>query len=202
LGEVANRPAAERLTDAQVERIRRRRESGELLGALADEYGQSTRTLRRRLDAAAARAAAREQKAARRAEHERSRRLPENAIPIAHGDRPELLRRPPAPGARLQTELDEASQRESVSAQAAAPAAAEYVEQLEAAYQHAFTAIETLVTAIERVQELRGHQRAWETGNKLGVAAKRPEPWHVRAAHDDELRQLSKRFTRAVNSRW
>jgi len=31
---------------------------------------------------------------------------------------------------------------------------------------------------------------------------KRPEPWHVRAAHDDELRRLNKRFTHAVNSSW
>jgi glutamate-1-semialdehyde aminotransferase len=89
-----------------------------------------------------------------------------------------------------------------VSIQAAATAAAEDVEQLEAAYQQAFTAIETLVAAIERVHQLRGHHRAWEQATKLGVAVKRPEPWHVRAAHDDELRQLNKRFTHAVNSSW
>ena len=89
-----------------------------------------------------------------------------------------------------------------MSIQAAATAAAEDVEQLEAAYQQAFTAIETLVAAIERVHQLRGHHRAWEQATKLGVAVKRPEPWHVRAAHDDELRQLNKRFTHAVNSCW
>jgi len=89
-----------------------------------------------------------------------------------------------------------------VSTQAAATAAAEDVEQLEAAYQQAFTAIETLVAAIERVHQLRGQQRAWEQATKLGVAGKRPEPWHVRAARDDQLRQLHKRFTHALNSSW
>ncbi len=62
--------------------------------------------------------------------------------------------------------------------------------------------MKTLVTAIERVQELRGQERAWKEGHKLGVAPKRPEPWHVRAAHSDELRQLNKRFRRALESRW
>jgi hypothetical protein len=52
------------------------------------------------------------------------------------------------------------------------------------------------------VLQLRGQQRAWEQATKLGVAVKRPEPWHVRAAHDDELRQLNKRFTHAVDSSW
>jgi hypothetical protein len=47
---------------------------------------------------------------------------------------------------------------------------------LEAAYQHAFTAIETLVAAIERVHQLRSQQRAWAQATKLGVAVKRPEP--------------------------
>jgi hypothetical protein len=76
------------------------------------------------------------------------------------------------------------------------------VERLEAAYQHAFAAIETLVTAIERVQQLRGQERVWEHANTLGVAPKRPEPWHVRAAFSDELGQLQKRFNRAHNSSW
>lgn len=77
------------------------------------------------------------------------------------------------------------------------------MQELETAYQHAFTAIdETLVAAVQRVQELRGQQRMWENANKLGVAPKRPTPWHVRAAHDNQPRQLNKRFTRAVNSRW
>jgi hypothetical protein len=43
---------------------------------------------------------------------------------------------------------------------------------------------------------------AWEQATKLGVAVKRREPWHVRAAHDDELRQLNKRFTDAIDSSW
>jgi len=40
------------LTDTQVKRIRRRRSAGEPLGALAEEYGVATRTIRRRLAAA------------------------------------------------------------------------------------------------------------------------------------------------------
>ena len=104
--------------------------------------------------------------------------------------------------AELERELHEASQRKSVHTQAAATNAAAYVEQLEAAYQHAFAAIETLVTAIERVHGLRDQEGTWKEGHKLGVAPKRPEPWHVRAAHGGELRQLSKRFRRALESRW
>jgi hypothetical protein len=121
-------------------------------------------------------------------------------IPTTVGDRRELLRQPPTPAVRQEKERSDASDRELVSTQAAATAAD--VVRLEAPYQHAFTAIETLVAAIERVLQLRGQQRAWEQATKLGVAVKRPEPWHVRAAHDDELRQLNKRFTHAVNSSW
>jgi hypothetical protein len=83
-----------------------------------------------------------------------------------------------------------------------AAAAAEETDRLESAYQHAFTAIETLVTAIERVHELRGHQHQWEQAFKLGVPPKRPEPWHVRASHDDHLRQLNKRLNDALHSSW
>ena len=65
------------------------------------------------------------------------------------------------------------------------------MQELEPAYQHAFTAIdETLVAAFELLQEFRGQQLMWENANKLRVAPKRPEPFHVRAAHDDQLRQL------------
>ena len=192
---MANRPLGERLTDTQVKRIRRRRSAGEPLGALAEEYGVATRTIRRRLAAAdAARAAALEQKT-RRAEQKRSRGTPENPTLTAAGDRRELLRQPPAPGARHEKRPSAASGREILSAQAAATAAAEEVERLEAAYQHAFT-------AIERVHQLRRQQRPWEQANKLGVAVKRPEPWHVRTAHDIELRQLNKRFIQVVNSSW
>ena len=186
------------MTDTQVKRIRRRRAAGEPLGALAEEYGVATPTIRRRLDAPEP------PRLSRRpgAEQKRSRRTPENPIPTAAGDRRELLRPPPAPAARQEKQRSAASGRELVSTQAAATAAAEDVEQLEAAYQQAFTAIETLVAAIERVHQLRGQQRAWEQANKLGVAGKRPEPWHVRAARDDQLRQLHKRFTHALNSSW
>ena len=125
----------------------------------------ATRTIRRRLDAADAdRATALEQKAPR-AEQKRSRRTPENPIATAAGDRGELLRPPPAPGARHEKERSDASERELVSTQAAAMATAEDVERLEAAYQHAFTALETLVAAIERVHQLRGQQRAWGQAN-------------------------------------
>ena len=86
---------------------------------------------------------------------------------------------------------DEASQPEIADRQAAAAAAARYAERLEAAYQHAFTAIETLVTAIEHVQQLRGQEHVWDHANTLGVAPKRPEPWHVRAAFDDQLRKIA-----------
>ena len=67
-----------------------------------------------------------------------------------------------------------------------------YVQQLEAAYQHAFAAIETLVSAIERVQQLRRQERIWHQAHTLGVAPKRPEPLHVRAAFNPELAQLSR----------
>jgi hypothetical protein len=57
--------------------------------------------------------------------------------------------------------------------------------------------------AIARVRQSLGDEAEHlSQANKLGVAGKRPEPWHVRAARDDELRQLNKRFTHAVNSSW
>jgi hypothetical protein len=85
---------------------------------------------------------------------------------------------------------------------AVARAAAVEVAALEAGYQQAFAAIETLVGAIERVRELRGHQHGWEEAKELGFAPRRPEPWHVRVSHDAQLRPLYKRFTDAVNSPW
>jgi hypothetical protein len=91
---------------------------------------------------------------------------------------------------------------EGVHRRAVARAADAEVAQLAAAYQQAFAAIETLVGAIERVQELRGQEHAWKEANKLGLAPMRPEPWHVRVGHDKELRPLYLRFTEAVNSRW
>jgi hypothetical protein len=97
---------------------------------------------------------------------------------------------------------DKASQPEIADARAAAGAAARYVERLEAAYQHAFTAIETLVTAIEHVQQLRRQEHIWEHANTLGVAPTMPEPWHVRAAFDYQLRQLQKRLNQSLNSNW
>jgi len=191
---LANRPAGERLSAAQVVQIRRRRRAGELLAALADEYGVSERTLRRRLKAAAAPAAALEHMPAAR--HRRSRQ-PQNPIAGEPSERTE----PPPPGARQGQEPSDACQRERAREDVAI-AGAQETERLEAAYQHAFDAIETLTAAIERVHQLRGRQAAWEQANTLGITLARPEPWRVRIGHDDKLRQLYKRFTRAVNSDW
>jgi hypothetical protein len=91
---------------------------------------------------------------------------------------------------------------EGVHRRAVARAAAVEVARLEAAYQEAFAALETLAGAIERVQDLRGQQHSWAEANQLGLAPMRPEPWRVRAGHDKELRPLYRRFTDAVNSRW
>jgi hypothetical protein len=113
-----------------------------------------------------------------------------------------LGRRPDRSSLPAATPHEEASQSEIVDRQAAAAEAARYAERLEAAYQQAFTAIETLVTAIEHVQQLRGQEHVWEQANTLSVAPKWPEPWHVRAAFGDELRQLQKRLNRALNSNW
>jgi len=97
---------------------------------------------------------------------------------------------------------DPSAQPEIVDRHAAAVAAVCYVEQLEAAYQQAFAAIETLASAIERVQQLRGQERVWNHAHTLGVAPKRPEPLHVRAAFNTDYAQLQNRFNRAHNSSW
>ena len=86
--EVANRPAAERLTDAQVKRIRRRRQAGELLCTLAAEHRVSTRTLRRRLTSADAGAAAKERKAAG-AEPKQAGRRPQTTTAVTQTTRPQ-----------------------------------------------------------------------------------------------------------------
>jgi hypothetical protein len=52
------------------------------------------------------------------------------------------------------------------------------------------------------VQQLRGQERVWHQAHTLGVAPKRPEPLHVRAAFNDEFAQLQNRFSRAHNSNW
>jgi hypothetical protein len=79
LREVANRPAAERLTQTQVQRIRRRWQAGELLCALADEHGVSSRNLRRRLKTADVAAAAGREQTPAGAEPKRSGRQPTQA---------------------------------------------------------------------------------------------------------------------------
>jgi hypothetical protein len=192
LGAVANRPAGERLSDAQLQQIRRRRRAGELLRLLAAEYGVSERTLRRRLKADdAARADGRA-------------RPTDPVWPPAAAPDPAGKPRPaaaPAP-ARRATETQPASRRELLSSEALAAAAAEEADRLEAAYQQAFSAIETLLSAIERVQELRGHQPHWEQALKRGVAPERPEPWQVRASHNDQLHRLNRRLKDALNSGW
>jgi hypothetical protein len=87
--------AAERLTDAQVQQIRRRRQAGELLCALAEEHQVSTRNLRRRLDATATAAAKRERRAGQ-AEPQRVGRQGEQPIAVASANRRPL---PPQPHA-------------------------------------------------------------------------------------------------------
>jgi hypothetical protein len=137
-------------------------------------------------------------------DREKSARYRERKAAAAEAERVEGGDGPPQPATslELQAAADQTSQPEIVDRQAAAAAAACYVERLEAAYEHAFAAIETLVTAIERVQQLRGQEHVWEHANTLAVAPKRPEPWHVRAAFDDKLGQLQKRLNRAHNSSW
>ena len=145
-------------------------------------------------------------RARRHAGHKDTRRTPKTQHNSTSAVRPVA---PPvrAPAFDLRAESTEEPPERSrgaqprwVSTQAAATAGD--VVQLEAVYQHAFTAIETLVAAIERVHQLRRQQRPLEQANKLGVAVKLPEPWHVRTAHDIELRQLNKRFIQVVNSSW
>ena len=205
----------------------RRRAAGETLRELACDYGVAHTTLSRyfarpkvakqlkqagQLLRAEQRAARAHWQAGQKAEREAGRLASQQvagkrtAAGRAHPDDAPLLastvgRRPDRGSLQAATPHEEASQPEIADAQAAA-AAARYVERLEAAYQHAFAAIETLVTAIERVQQLRGQEHVWEQANTLGVAPKRPEPWHVRAAFGDELRQLQKRLNQALNSNW
>jgi len=204
----------------------RRRAAGETLRELACDYGVAHTTLSRyfarpevakqlkqagQLLRAEQRAARAHWQAGQKAEREAGRLASQQvagkrtAAGRAHPDDAPLLAstvgRRPDRGSLQAAAPDEASQPEIADAQAAA-AAARYVERLEAAYQHAFAAIETLVTAIERVQQLRGQEHVWEQANTLGVAPKRPEPWHVRAALDNDLRQLQKRLNQALNSNW
>jgi hypothetical protein len=202
----------------------RRRAAGETLQELARDYGVSHTTLSRyfarpevakqlqqagqllRAEQRAARAsllagqkAEREARRLVRRQVARKRTTPDRA----HPDDAQLASAPGRPDrGSLQAATHEASQPEIADAQAAAAAAVCYVEELEAAYQHAFAAIETMVTAIERVQQLRGQERVWHQAQTLGVAPKRPEPWYVRAAFNTELAQLQNRFTRAHNSNW
>ena len=90
-------PAKAKLTDEQVKKTRRRVRAGERLTDIAAEYGVNRKTIRRRLDAAELADAERARRtAAKRAEQKRARRRPENAIPIALGNRPELFRQPSA----------------------------------------------------------------------------------------------------------
>jgi len=203
----------------------RRRAAGKTLRELACDYGVAHTTLSRyfarpevakqlkqagQLLRAEQRAARAHWQAGQKAEREAGRLASQQvagkrtAAGRAHpDDAPRLEAAPSRPdrSSLHPAAPDEASQPEIADAQAAA-AAARYVERLEAAYQHAFAAIETLVTAIERVQQLRGQEHVWEQANTLGVAPKRPEPWHVRAAFGDELRQLQKRLNQALNSNW
>ena len=116
-------------------------------------------------------------------------------VPVVPGTKHSMRRTKQAAG-------DQPAQSELVDRHAAAVAAVCYVQQLEAAYQHAFAAIETLASAIERVQQLRSQQRVWDHAHTLGVAPKRPEPLHVRAAFNTEYQQLQNRLNHAHNSSW
>jgi len=112
--EVANRPAAERLTDAQVKRIRRRRQAGELLYALAAEHRVSTRTLRRRLNSADASAAtAKEQKAAG-VKPKQAGRQPQKTTAVTQTNRPQPPPQPQAAASllpRLEPEPDQLEEK-------------------------------------------------------------------------------------------
>ena len=169
---MAGRPVAARLSAEQVAEARGRRRNGESIRALAREFGVAHSTLAAHLHA-------------------------EQAAPGAAPRAPAFAAAPSRAGL-----AGERERGEGVHGRAVARAADAEVARLEAAYQQAFAAIETLVGAIERVQELRGQQHSWEEAHKLGLAPMRPEPWRVRAGHDAELRPLYKRFTDAVNSRW
>lgn len=203
----------------------RRRAGGETLRELAVEYGVSHTTLSRyfaRPDVAgqlrqagqllrAERRAARARLLAGQKVEREARRLVrrqlarERAAPrrAPAGDASQLAAAPGRPARSSQrAATNEPAPAEIVDRHAAAVAAVCYVEQLEAAYQQAFAAIETLVSAVERVQQLRGQERIWHQAHTLGVAPKRPEPLHVRAAFNTELAQLQHRFNRAHNSSW
>ena len=65
------------------------------------------------------------------------------------------------------SQLAEAPAHPDVDRHAAAVTALCYVEQLEAAHQHAFAAIETLASAIERIQQLRDQQHVWDPDRPL-----------------------------------
>jgi hypothetical protein len=198
----------------------RRRAGGETLRELASVYGVSHTTLSRyfaRPDVArqlrqAGRLVRTERRAARaqllageKIEREAGRLVRrqlarERAVP---GDASQLATAPARPARSAPAAAaDRPAPAEIVDRHAAAVAAVRYVHQLEAAYQHAFTAIETLVSAVERVHQLRDQERVWHQAHTLGVAPKRPEPLHVRAAFDPELAQLQNRFNRAHNSPW
>jgi hypothetical protein len=202
-----------------------RRAGGETLRELAVAYGVSHTTLSRyfaRPDVArqlrqagqlvrAERRAARTQLLAGQKVERQAGRLVrrqlarERAAPgRAQPDQTSQLASAPAHPNRSppRTATNQPAQPELVDRHAAATAALCYVEQLEAAYQHAFAAIETLISAIERVQQLRDQQRVWDQAQTLGVAPKRPEPLHVRAAFNPELAQLQHRFNHAHNSNW
>jgi hypothetical protein len=81
-------------------------------------------------------------------------------------------------------------------------ASADYVKELEAAYEEAAVAVEAFVTAVDRVQEVRARESVWRQANRLGIAPARPESWDVRVTRDEELQKLNNRFGRAVNTRW
>jgi hypothetical protein len=167
----------------------RRRAGGETLRELASVYGVSHTTLSRyfaRPDVVrqlrqagqlvrAERRAARAQVLAGQKVEREARRLVrrqlarERAAPRrAQPDDVSQLAAAPAHPARSppRAATNQPAGPEIVDRHAAAVAAVCYVEQLEAAYQQAFAAIETLASAIERVQQLRGQERVWHQAHR------------------------------------
>src|SRR5207248_1013247 len=104
--------------------------------------------------------------------------------------------------ARLEKELQEAAYREVSEARAIEEGSAEYVQELEAAYEEAFAAMGAITTAIERVHEIRSREPSWAKTIGVGFALHRPEPLHVRVMRGGELRKLNDCYNRAIQSRW
>ena len=103
---------------------------------------------------------------------------------------------------RLERELRKAAYQEVCEARAIEEASAGYIQELEAAYEEAFRAMEAITVAIERVQEIRNREPSLARAIGAGFVLRRPEPLQVRVHRDRELRKAHDRYTRAIQSRW